>query len=353
MAQFGQEQITINALALYLDTILGVAINAREWSEQGKLPYYLHDHYSFAEITLLGRDCVALVEKHLSTGESPAVRKHIDFLRKSHNRSFLFVTAALAAHDRKRLIEQQVQFIVPGNQLFIPEFGMDLREQFKARREKIEVMGPATQAMLIRQLCSPWDHSLQTDDLTMGKGYGGLNQEFKYSRMTLSRSVKELENLELISLVDNLINQRSGKPTKDIAFKMSSTELWKKSRQSMKSPVKKVVYLTKIPDIGPEKLLLAGESALAMLAKDTMLAEPKLPVYAMSYDRYRALREAKRIREERRDEAACEVQIWLYEPMEIWKWSPCVDVFSLIQSFKDEQDPRLQMCVEEIEAMVA
>jgi hypothetical protein len=342
---------TISELVLYLGATLGLMLKPREWPGKSKLPYYLNDLYHFIEITVFGQACIAMVEIQNGQSEPAKVRKHVDFIRRSFDQPIIFVTAALSAYDRKRLIENRVQFIVPGNQMFIPELGMDLREHFKARMDKIEIMGPATQAMLIRQLSTPWANSLQTDDYTIGRGYGALGLEFDYSRMTISRSVKELESLGLISLVDNLLNRIDDHPVQDVSIKMSSVELWKKARRHMKSPIKKIVWLDTVPDMAP--LLIAGESALALLAKETMLADPKVPVYAMGLDRYKKLSQAKLVHEVHKDEAACELQLWLYEPLEIWKWAPCVDVFSLIMSFAHEDDPRIQMCITELEEQIA
>ncbi len=40
----------------------------------------------------------------------------------------------LRSFERRALIEQQVAFVVPGKQLYIPELAVDLREHFKQRR---------------------------------------------------------------------------------------------------------------------------------------------------------------------------------------------------------------------------
>ena len=45
----------------------------------------------------------------------------------------VYVTGALASYERKRLIEQKVPFMVPGNQLYLPDLGIDLREYFRQR----------------------------------------------------------------------------------------------------------------------------------------------------------------------------------------------------------------------------
>lgn len=38
----------------------------------------------------------------------------------------VYVTTTLASYERKRLVQQKVPFIVPGNQLYLPELAIDL-----------------------------------------------------------------------------------------------------------------------------------------------------------------------------------------------------------------------------------
>lgn len=71
----------------------------------------------------------------------------------------IYVTDALASYERKRLIEQKVPFIVPGNQLYLPELGIDLREYFRQRAGSAESpLSPSAQALLITALLRPqWE----------------------------------------------------------------------------------------------------------------------------------------------------------------------------------------------------
>jgi hypothetical protein len=62
----------------------------------------------------------------------------------------VYVTGTLASYERKRLIEHKVAFLVPGNQLYLPDLGIDLREYFRRPPAAADTaLSPATQAMLI------------------------------------------------------------------------------------------------------------------------------------------------------------------------------------------------------------
>lgn len=57
------------------------------------------------------------------------------------------IAATLACCERKRLIEQKVPLLVPGNQLYLPDLGIDLREYFrKPPTAPDTARSPATQA---------------------------------------------------------------------------------------------------------------------------------------------------------------------------------------------------------------
>lgn len=333
----------------YFEDTLNCSLDVTPWATAKKLQYYLQNTYLFMEAKIFGIAFIAMIEREDGSVSVPEIRKHMDNLAAKFPDRFVFVTSAVTANERRRMIEKGVQFIVPGAQMFIPAIGMDLREHFPRRSVKVDAMGPATQAMLIRQLSTPWLESLQLSEVSMGRGYSFLGKAFDYTRMTISRSVKELESFGLLELIREARN--GFVHGNDIAFKMSSAQIWQKARPHMKTPVKKTMWVEK-PPTDPSKLLIAGESALAILARETMLADPRLPVYAIGVEQYNDYVSNGVIHEAPEDEATCQLEIWSYEPISIFRWSPCVDVFSLILSFQGHDDPRIQQCVEELEGMV-
>ena len=77
----------------------------------------------------------------------------MDKIRAIAGHPVVYVTEALASYERRHLIAKKVPFIVPGNQLFLPELGIDLREYFRGRAPTADVhLSPATQAVLIATL---------------------------------------------------------------------------------------------------------------------------------------------------------------------------------------------------------
>ena len=85
----------------------------------------------------------------------------------------------------KCLLEHGIPFIIPGNQMYLPHLGIDLREHFrKFHDQKDRTFSPATQAVVIYALFSPTDGKL-TSSL--------LAEKLGYTLMTINRAFAELK----------------------------------------------------------------------------------------------------------------------------------------------------------------
>ena len=123
----------------------------------------------------------------------------------------VFLTDALSSANRQRLIQQGVNFIVPGNQLFLPELGADLREYFRSEvRLAVEKLTPAAQVVVLA--------SLLREDLD-GQTPKSLAERFQYSAMSTGRVVDELQRHGILS-IDVRGRERR------IAFKQEGDDRW-------------------------------------------------------------------------------------------------------------------------------
>jgi len=69
----------------------------------------------------------------------------------------VFAASTLASYERKRLVEKNVPFVVPGNQFYLPDLGIDFREYFRQPQKVVTGFAPATQAIFIAALlCEKW-----------------------------------------------------------------------------------------------------------------------------------------------------------------------------------------------------
>ena len=122
----------IENIEKYIQDLLGqdVVINPMKQIAMNGLPLYLSKTYTPYEMTLLDKSIVLFLRK-AERSESPArIAKDAAGLQKHFEKDVAMVLDEVASWERKRLIEKQVPFIVPGRQLYLPMLLMDLRERF-------------------------------------------------------------------------------------------------------------------------------------------------------------------------------------------------------------------------------
>ena len=318
------------AVQRYLEDALGIAPKVRPWATKDKLPYFLQDAFELFEMELLGRPILLAIDRQADKPALATVRGQLDKLRVLAGHPVAYVTGALASYERKRLIEQKVPFIVPGNQLYLPDLGIDLREYFRQRPQAPDTaLSPATQAMLIAtMLRKPWQADWQPAEIVT---------ELGYTPMTLSRAVKELTATGIASLHNEGRERR-------LRMAHSPAGTWEHAKPLLRSPVKRRVWAHPVPKLRPPHVRLAGLSALA---RYSMLAEPQWPIYAVSPAQWKAATQAGMELLPEHLPGAYEWQLWHYNPALVPD-SVTVDPLSLTLSLQDEADERVQLALGEL-----
>ena len=117
----------VHELDRYLHNTLGVAVKTAPWNGVGHLPPVLRERYKFAKEELLGLPILLMIDTGAEEQAPVAVRKHMEMLRPKQEAELIYVRGRVTTYNRKRLIEQKVPFIVPGNQMYLPMLAIDLR----------------------------------------------------------------------------------------------------------------------------------------------------------------------------------------------------------------------------------
>lgn len=328
--------LTLNdAVQRYLQEVLGIpAPKLRPWARESELPYFLRDAFQINELDLLGHSVLLVIDRKTDKPRLGQVRVQLDKVRALAGQPVLYCTAALASYERKRLIEQKVPFIVPGNQLYLPDLGIDLREYFRRRSIAVAAaLSPSAQAILITALLRrPWQSEWQPSVVAAALGY---------SPMTLSRAVKELT---AAGLATPCMHGR----TRCLRMVRTPRDTWEQARPLLRTPVKRSVWVHADKAIAAQPSLLAGLSALA---HHSMLAEPKWPTYAISPTQWRAAMQAGIEVLPEAAAGACEWQLWSYAP-ELLVGGSVVDPLSLMLSLQNNPDERIQLALDEIKAQL-
>jgi DNA-binding MarR family transcriptional regulator len=314
------------AIARYLNETLGLNVKFREWPGSKTLPHILRDTYHFYEVKILDQWFLFFILAHDEPISPAILAKQCIWLEGETGKRGIFGGPALDAYTRRRLMGYKIPFIVPENQLYLPDLGIDLREYFKKQRQPHKTLTPQAQFILLAYLLK----RPAIDQWTASN----LAAVFQTTKMTMGRAIEDLSTHELIEIIPR------GR-IKEVQFVDTGKELWKKALPSLSSPVYKRLYF--------ERFLSSDtmRSGLSALSDQTLLAEPNRKVLAISHtdwnQKYRNSTGATIPAED----APIEVELWRYEP-KLLGVDGMVDPLSLYLSLKDEQDERVEQAREQL-----
>jgi hypothetical protein len=317
----------LQELERYVHDALGVSVKTTPWSGVGQLPPVLRERYRFAKVELLGLRALLVIDAN-SEEQSPAtVRKHLDMLQTKQHTDLIYVRGQVTAYNRKRLIEQKVSFIVPGNQMYLPMLAIDLREHFRRIREEAPTFSPSTQVVVLHAMLREAGRVLIPAEMAPLLGY---------SAMTMTRAFDELETARLAEVT---VRGRE----RCLRFHGDRREIWEKAQPFLRSPVNKRLFIRRID--GAEGATCAGLTALAHYS---MLAPPAYTTYALSREEWKTLRQQHKISEvPAQDPDVSEIEVWWYSPARFAEHG-IVDRLSLYLSLKADHDERTEAALEEM-----
>ena len=313
----------------YLHDTLGVpASRPKPWHGKDDLPYFLGDAFALYQCTILGSPVLLAVDTLPGKFSVGQIRDRLEKIHSLASLPVVYATEALASYERKRLIEQKIPFVVPGNQLYLPDAGIDLREYFRKRAGTHQKsFSPSAQALLIAALLrKDWQPAWQPAEVAARLGY---------TPMTVSRAVREL----VASGVANA--QRSGR-RQYLEMPYTPRDAWERAGPLRRSPVQRRGWIEARHRTEPAK----RSAGLSALARQSMLDDPPIPVYAMSLAEWK-VRQAELDIAREPSPGSQEWQLWNYSPA-IVSDSGLVDPLSLLLSLKDHGDERIQSALDEL-----
>ena len=315
----------VEELERYFERTLHEKVRVREVDEAISVPVFLERTYAFFKARIVGRKLMLIAARE--NASTPAeIAKHVSLVRSAAVDSIvIFAAPYLSAYNRSRLIAQGVAFVVPGNQLYVPDLAMDLRENFRAPKPRdVEKLSPAAQAVLFHYI-------LRRDEFA--KTPSAFANRLHYTPMSIGRAFDDLAAAGLAK------TEKRGKE-RQIHFNMGRRELMKTARPMVSSPVRSFKHVRNnhsVPD-----LKLAGESALAQLAD---LTPPQTETFAVAAKNWKATAETLGFIEVDEFEKSFTVETWSYDPAGLSD-GPVVDPLSLYAQFHDHRDERISMAAQ-------
>lgn len=305
----------------YIRETLGLLVKIRPWPDTEGLPFYLRELYNFYETSLLNVPCLLMVGKG-EEGPTPAViGKNMENVRRISGRQCVYVRSAITAYNRKRLIEQRVSFVVPGNQMYLPELGIDLREHFRLARSVQKSLSPATQVIVIHRLMSTTGEKVTATNLSKLLGY---------TVMTMTRSLGELEAASLAEV------HREGRE-RWLSFTVDKRILWERACPLMRSPVKRRAWVRE--DMADNAV--AVKAGLTALSQYSMLDHLFPATYAIGTEDWNVLEKSGIEKLPFLEKQGCELEIWNYSPG-LFARNGVADPFSVYLTLKDNEDERVE-----------
>lgn len=311
----------------YLEEALDITVNTQPWEGEGSLPFFLRNMYAFFQVSVLDTRCLVMASRKEEEQTPSTVRKHMLQVQKKWGYAVLYVSRKISAYNRKRLIGHKVPFVVPGNQMYLPPLGIDLREHFKPPRNTRPKWSPSTQAAFLYALVHALHQRLTPKEMAERLGY---------SPMSMTRAFDEFEAAEVGRIA------MEGKQ-RVLRFDKDRRELWEKALGFLQSPVKKKVWARLAANQRP-----GVEAGLTALARHSSLAGPDNPVFALEGKEWQGFRNLHDVMELPVVEPdACQLEIWSYAPGPFAEGG-VADRFSLFLSLQDTDDERVESALEEM-----
>lgn len=313
----------IESLKSYLKEALNVSIDIHLWKNPGDLPFFLMDSYEFFKFAIFEQPCLLMVSKESAEITPGLISKYYKQAQKSCNGCIIYAKSTLSSYNRKRLVEHNIPFIIPGNQMYLPHLGIDLREHFRKLHDKAKKsFSPATQAVILYALVRQTSENLTSSHL-VGK--------LRYTLMTINRVFAELKAAQIGEFFQE---------GREHCWTFSDKRtLWKQAAPFLRSPIKKRLWLK-----GYQLKIIAGFTALSYFS---LLAPPPLPVFAASMHQWKIWQKLGFEELPSADGANMQLEIWHYDP-DLFAKDHLVDPFSLYLSLKDIQDERVESALQEL-----
>jgi len=330
-------QVLFQNAQAYLSATLHATSPLKPWDGKRGLPLFLTNGFDFRLANLFGRQVLLTAPGSESAISPTDFVKQIRQLQRRFDGIIVLVLDNLSAYQRGKLIEEAVPFVVPGNQLFIPQLALDLKEQFRKKRSYAEDhLSPVSQALLLRHLNLREVQNARPSDLV---------NPLRYSAMSVGRAFEELQAGGLCRIEEEGREKR-------IKFDQAPRDLFQMSLPRLRSPVK-AEHWYRAPSLPkgffgstmPDHLPAGGESALS---ERTSMAKPRVVSFATGPKDWKRLQSGEfGTTVDQHEDPDYAVDVWWYDP-DIASDRKVADPLSLYLQFRDHSNERLQGAAEQL-----
>ena len=316
----------MNKLAEYLSHVYDEDIAIKKVELYNQFPLFLQNAYEFYEGTIQGQLCLFCHPADNNLAIRNFNKNYNRIMGYSGGRMPILFIDFLKQNERAFLLKYKIPFVIPFKQMYLPFAGLILTETKATPQSRPVTFSPSTQCVYLY---------LFYNDKLVEHTATEIAHKIKYSVMTVSRALRDLDALELISI--------KGSGTKKKFSRIENGSYLKKGLEYVISPVIKTIYLDKIAK--NIKLCTAGESAFAKMSE---ISEGYYETYAINKAAYGQLRNIEfgdnyYVLERPR----INLEIWSYDPL-LFAEDKIADIVSVYASLKEDNDPRIDKAFAEI-----
>ena len=317
------------AIRNYLVHTFGIQPNFTGGKGYNGLPIYLRHRFEIVEGNLFSKEVVFAFEKGNKRLTPNEIKKSMDAIKKRINKPVIYCTETLKYVEMIRLIAYQVQFIVPGKQVYLPEFMININNKRDQNiPEQKDRFTPITQLTFLYLMHNNFP----------GISPGRIALTLGYTPMSISRALNELEEKKLV--------RRSNVGRASFARLLDDRKTaWDKGKKYLFNPVEFVKFITPAIQVFKKGIY---ESGISALSRYSLLADDDKRTYACTKKELIKMLEAHFCKVvDFPEDAELKLEVWKYNPG-LFTFDNTVDKFSVYAQLKDDPDERVQIALEEM-----
>jgi len=323
----------LKGLQDYIVDEIGLPFRAERLQEDqlSGLPLFLLGVFTFYHAVLDGHDCTVLYMKEGQLPRVDALIQQVGRIQDKLGHKVIVWMNDASAYQRKKLVERRLNFVVPYQQLYLPDFYIDVRPSVR-ESPRADILQPLAQQILIAHLLDRTWHGSRLENAMFDIGpFQKLAADLGTNAMAITRAATNLKDLKICDVM--------GTKRKFIRFTKGRNELWNElnDRKLWINPVLKSLYVDTRPE--GRTVRQGGETGLSLY---TDLNPPQVPILAMDKSEYYHQRQYEHWNESQ-PEGNFLLQVWHYNPAHWQNNEQAVDPISLYLTLKDTRDERLEM----------
>jgi hypothetical protein len=289
-----------------------------------EIPLYLRYTNSYYLFRIEGYRFILSFEKDKVSKTALQLKKQSQAIFKNTGIKVIFGMDKQSPLLRKRLIQEKINFIIPGGRLYLPELLIDLKEIIPRPQYFPEFLSPSTQVLLL--------YHLQIENLE-SFSFKEIAKKLNYSPKTITKAAEELMAKGFCKV--------KGTKEKRFLFESNRRQLWKFAEPYMQSPISKIFYTN--PKYNPS-FCRAGDSSLSHYSSLSLSEKPTFAVYLLLFNELMKSEYWDFLDEIEGDER---IEVWKYNPSLLSR-NGYIDLLSLYLCYREDDNERIKAELREL-----